>query len=44
MKGEDVLLKLGDTPVGPGGGGERSKPQTRVGLESVKIVPANTIK
>src|SRR5688572_11614516 len=37
IKGEDVLLKLGETPVGPSGGGEVSKPQERVGVESIKI-------
>jgi len=44
IKGEDVLLKLGDTPVGPSPSGENSKPLKRVGLESVKIVPADSIK
>lgn len=40
IKGEDVLLKLGDTPVGASRSGERSKPLQRVGVESIKIVPA----
>src|ERR1051326_6951055 len=40
VKGDDVLGKIGDTPVGSGGSGEKSKPLTRVGVESVKIVPA----
>ena len=44
IKGEDVLLKLGDIPVGPSPSGENSKPLKRVGLESVKIVPADSIK
>jgi peptidyl-prolyl cis-trans isomerase B (cyclophilin B) len=44
IKGDDVLGKIGDTPTAPGGGGERSKPLTRVGVESVKIVPADSIK
>jgi peptidyl-prolyl cis-trans isomerase B (cyclophilin B) len=44
IKGEDVLLKLGDTPVGPSPSGERSKPLQRVALESVKIVPASAVK
>jgi peptidyl-prolyl cis-trans isomerase B (cyclophilin B) len=39
-KGEDVLAKIAGTPVGASGSGERSKPQKRVGLISVKIVPA----
>jgi peptidyl-prolyl cis-trans isomerase B (cyclophilin B) len=44
LKGEDVLKKIGKTPVGPSPGGEPSKPLTRVGLESVKIVPADSVK
>lgn len=39
IKGEDVLLKLGDTPVGASPNGEPSKPKERVGVESIKIVP-----
>jgi peptidyl-prolyl cis-trans isomerase B (cyclophilin B) len=39
IKGEDVLAKLGDTPVKASGGGEMSKPLQRVGVESIKIVP-----
>lgn len=44
IKGEDVLVKIGDTPVGPSRSGERSKPLERVGVESIKIVPASSIK
>lgn len=44
IKGEDVLAKLGDTPVGPSPNGEMSKPQQRVGVESIKIVPREQIK
>ena len=44
IKGEDVLKKLGSTPVGASGGGEPSKPKERVALESVKIVPADSVK
>jgi peptidyl-prolyl cis-trans isomerase B (cyclophilin B) len=44
IKGENVLEKIGDTPVGPSRGGENSKPEKRVTLESVKIVPADSIK
>jgi peptidyl-prolyl cis-trans isomerase B (cyclophilin B) len=44
IKGEDVLLKLGDSPVAPSASGEPSKPTQRVGLESVKIVPADAAK
>ncbi|HEY3913276.1 MAG TPA: peptidylprolyl isomerase [Verrucomicrobiae bacterium] len=38
-KGDDVLVKLGDTPTTRGGGGENSRPTSRVGVESIKIVP-----
>lgn len=44
IKGLDVLDKIGATPVGRGNGGEVSKPQTRVALESVKVVPADSVK
>jgi peptidyl-prolyl cis-trans isomerase B (cyclophilin B) len=44
IKGDDVLGKLGDTPVSPNAGGEPSKPNARVALESVKIVPAASVK
>lgn len=44
IKGDDVLGKIGKTPVGPSASGENSKPLTRVAIESVKIVPPNTIK
>jgi peptidyl-prolyl cis-trans isomerase B (cyclophilin B) len=40
VKGDDVLGKIGDTPVTAANGGEKSKPLTRVAVESVKIVPA----
>lgn len=39
IKGDDVLGKLGDTPTAQGSGGEKSRPVTRVGVESIKIVP-----
>jgi peptidyl-prolyl cis-trans isomerase B (cyclophilin B) len=44
IKGEDVLQKLGDSPVGPSPSGEPSKPTSRVGVESIRIVPADAIK
>lgn len=44
IKGDDVLGKLGDSPVGLGNGGEKSVPVDRVGLETVKIVPADSVK
>jgi peptidyl-prolyl cis-trans isomerase B (cyclophilin B) len=44
IKGDDVLDKIANTPVGPSAGGERSKPQQRVEVQSVKIVPADSAK
>src|ERR1700680_485201 len=44
IKGDDVLGKIGDTPVGRNSGGENSKPAKRVVIESIKIVPADSIK
>ena len=40
-KGDDILGKIGDTPTTAGGGGERSKPTKRIGVESIRIVPAS---
>src|SRR6185503_1750995 len=34
--GDDVLGKIGETPVKAGNGGEKSKPLTRVGVESIR--------
>jgi peptidyl-prolyl cis-trans isomerase B (cyclophilin B) len=44
IKGDDVLGKIGDTPVTTGGGGEQSKPTKRIEVKSVDIVPADSIK
>ena len=44
IKGLDVLTKIGDTEVTTSGSGERSKPTKRVSVESVKIVPADSVK
>ncbi len=44
IRGDDVLGKIGDTPVAASNSGERSKPAVRVGVESVKIVPAESLK
>jgi peptidyl-prolyl cis-trans isomerase B (cyclophilin B) len=44
IKGDDVLGKIGETPTTMSNGGERSKPLSRVGVESVKIVPADSAK
>jgi peptidyl-prolyl cis-trans isomerase B (cyclophilin B) len=43
IKGDDVLEKIGNIPTTANRGGERSKPTKRVGVQSVKIVPANTV-
>jgi peptidyl-prolyl cis-trans isomerase B (cyclophilin B) len=44
IKGEDVLTKIGNTPVERGAGGENSKPTQRVTVESIKIVPRDQVK
>ena len=44
IKGDDVLGKIGDTEVTTSDSGERSKPTKRVTVESVKIVPADSVK
>ena len=44
IKGLDVLDKIGATPVTRSTSGEMSKPAARVTLESVKIVPADSVK
>jgi peptidyl-prolyl cis-trans isomerase B (cyclophilin B) len=44
IKGDDVLDKIGDTPVERNAQGEMSKPTKRVVIESVKIVPATSVK
>jgi peptidyl-prolyl cis-trans isomerase B (cyclophilin B) len=44
IKGSDVLEKIGDTPVTNNGMGEMSKPTKRIVIESVKIVPAESVK
>jgi peptidyl-prolyl cis-trans isomerase B (cyclophilin B) len=44
IKGVDVLAKIGDTPVERNAQGEMSMPTKRIVIESVKIVPANSVK
>src|SRR5437762_6799025 len=44
IKGDDVLEKIGDTPVTRSSSGETSKPTKRVVIESIKIVPADSVK
>src|SRR5262245_8119325 len=44
IKGQDVLEKIGDIPVNRNSMGEPSKPTKRVVIESIKIVPADSVK
>ena len=47
IKGDDVLEKLGNSPVKPNPFDPRqelSRPISRVGVESIKIVPASSVK
>jgi len=44
IKGDDVLEKIGGTPVTNNGMGEMSKPTKRIVIEGVKIVPADSVK
>lgn len=42
IKGDDVLLQIGNTPVSHSNSGEKSKPTTRVGVESITLVSAES--
>jgi peptidyl-prolyl cis-trans isomerase B (cyclophilin B) len=44
IKGQDVLEKIGDTLVTKNSMGEPSKPTKRVVIESIKILPAGSVK
>jgi peptidyl-prolyl cis-trans isomerase B (cyclophilin B) len=44
IKGDAVLDKIANVPVTRSASGENSKPVKRVALESVKIVPADSVK
>ncbi len=45
IRGEDVLLKIGETPTKMNAfGTERSVPTERIGVETVRIVPADSIQ
>jgi peptidyl-prolyl cis-trans isomerase B (cyclophilin B) len=44
IKGEDVLEKIGNTPVTRNSMGEMSKPTKRVVIEKIDIVPADSVK
>src|SRR5437870_4810727 len=44
IKGDDVLEKIGNTSVTRNNMGENSKPTTRVVIEKIDIVPADSVK
>jgi len=44
IKGQDVLDKIGETEVTRNSMGEPSKPAKRIVIESIKIVPADSVK
>jgi peptidyl-prolyl cis-trans isomerase B (cyclophilin B) len=44
IKGDDVLAKIGDTPVTRNSMGENSKPTTRVVIEKIDVVAADSVK
>jgi peptidyl-prolyl cis-trans isomerase B (cyclophilin B) len=44
IKGQDVLEKIGEIEVARNSMGEPSKPTKRVVIESIKIVPAGSVK
>ena len=44
IKGDDVLENIGAAEVSRNSGGEMSKPTKRIVIESIKIVPADSVK
>src|SRR5437899_7863036 len=44
IKGDEVLEKIGNTPVTRNSTGEMSKPSKRVTIEKIDIVPADSVK
>jgi peptidyl-prolyl cis-trans isomerase B (cyclophilin B) len=40
IAGDDILGRIGETPVTHGNSGERSKPLTRIAVTSIRIVPS----
>jgi peptidyl-prolyl cis-trans isomerase B (cyclophilin B) len=44
IKGDNVLEKIGNTPVTRNSMGENSKPTKRVTIEKIEIVPADSVK
>lgn len=43
VSGEDVLMKIGNTPTTMGSGGEKSKPTVRQEVKSIKIVDRSSL-
>src|ERR1041384_35927 len=43
IRGDEVVGQIGDVPTGPSGGGENSKPLKRVAVETVRIVPLESL-
>jgi peptidyl-prolyl cis-trans isomerase B (cyclophilin B) len=43
IRGDEVLEKIGNTPTVPNNSGEKSKPSQRVQVESVRIVPSDSL-
>jgi peptidyl-prolyl cis-trans isomerase B (cyclophilin B) len=44
VRGDDVLGRIGDTPVAMSNSGEKSKPLTRIAVETIRIVAADAVK
>ena len=44
IKGEEVLMKIGDTPTTTSPQGEPSKPRERIEVQSIKIVDRESVK
>jgi len=44
IKGDEVLVKIGEVATTHGGGGEKSRPISRISVNSVKVVPAESVK
>jgi len=44
IRGDEVLRAIGDTPVTSSNSGEQSKPTSRVGVENIKIIAADSVK
>src|SRR5438874_6237493 len=43
LRGDEVLRAIADTPVTSSNSGEQSKPTSRVGVENIKIVAADSV-